>query len=223
MTDYLTLLNTYQPGDPREEADKTLILDCCRRWGEEILTREALAAHITSSAFVMSPDLQWVLMVWHNIYQSWAWTGGHADGERDLLAVAIREAEEETGVRGLVPLREEPLSIEALTVCQHQKQGKEVAAHLHLNVSFVLLAAREGQVLAAKPDENSGVAWLPAEELDRWCNEAEMLPVYRRLIQRARKTRASARRHTLPAASRLTVVPGLGLCLESEAVKGDKE
>ena len=118
MSDYLTLLKTFSPGDAREAADKALILDCCHRYGEKILTREALAAHITSSAFVMSPDLGWVLMAWHNIYKSWAWTGGHADGERDLLAVALREAQEETGVQNLIPLRETPLSMEVLTVCQ---------------------------------------------------------------------------------------------------------
>ena len=183
--DYLELLEQYRPGDPREEADRALMLDCCRRYGPLVLTRDALAAHITSSAFVMSPDREWVLMAWHNIYRSWAWTGGHADGEGDLLKVALREAAEETGVSGLVPLGEGPVSMEVLTVRQHQKRGREVAAHLHLNVSFVLLAPREGQQLAAKPDENSDVRWLPAGELDRWCTEEEMLPIYRRLIRRA--------------------------------------
>lgn len=186
MTDYLTLLETYSPGDPREAADKALMLDCCRRYGEKILTREALAAHITSSAFVMSPDLRWVLMAWHNIYKSWAWTGGHADGEGDLLAVALREAQEETGVQNLAPLREAPLSVEVLTVCQHQKRGEEVSAHLHLNFSFLLLAPREGQRLREKPDENSGVDWLPADRLADYCTEPEMLPVYSRLVRRAR-------------------------------------
>ena len=75
--------------------------------------------------------------------------------------------------------------MEVLTVRQHQKRGKEVPAHLHLNVSFVLLAPREGQRLAAKPDENSRVRWLPAKELPRWCTEEEMLPVYARLVERA--------------------------------------
>lgn len=189
MADYLTLLENYLPGDPREEADKALILDCCRRWGESVLTREALAAHVTASAFVMDPGLEWALMAWHNIYQSWAWTGGHADGERDLLAVALREAEEETGARNLVPLWGNPLSLEVLPVPRHQKRGREVSAHLHLNLSFVLLAPREGQSLAAREGENSGVAWLPAGELARWCSEPEMLPVYDRLIRRARAIR----------------------------------
>lgn len=185
MPGYLELIEAFRPGDPREEADKSLMLDCCRLYGERVLTREALAAHITASGLVLSPDRRWVLMAWHLIYRSWAWTGGHADGEKNLLAVALREAAEETGVTGLVPLREDPASLEVLTVRRHQKRGKEVAAHLHLNLSFLLIAPREGQHLAARPEENNGVAWLPAAELDRWCSEEEMLPVYHRLITRA--------------------------------------
>ena len=185
MTDYAALLENYRPRDPREEADKALMLECCRLYGPNLLTREALAAHITASAFVMSPDLEWVLMAWHNIYRSWAWTGGHADGDPDLLGVAIREAGEETGVSGLEPLGKGPASIEVIPVPRHQKRGKEVAAHLHLNVSFLLLAPREGQRLSVKPDENSGVRWLPARDLSRWCTEEDMLPIYHKLITRA--------------------------------------
>ena len=85
MADYLTLIQAFRPGDAREEADKALTLDCCRRYGPLVLTREALAAHITSSALVLSPDRRWVLMAWHNIYRSWGWVGGHADGVGDLL------------------------------------------------------------------------------------------------------------------------------------------
>ena len=189
MTELLKLLENYRPGDPREEADKALMLECCRLYGPAVLTREALAAHITSSAFVMSPDRRWVLMAWHNIYRSWAWTGGHADGDGRLLEVALREAREETGVTGLEPLGEGPASIEVIPVPRHQKRGREVAAHLHLNVSFLLLAPREGQRLSVKPDENSGVRWLPAWELDRFCTEEDMLPIYQKLIERANRAR----------------------------------
>lgn len=183
--DYLELLENYRPGDPREEADKALILECCRLYGPKVLTREALAAHLTASAFILTPDRQWTLLAWHNIYRSWAWTGGHADGEGDLLAVALKEAREETGVKSLTLLGEGPASLEAITVRPHQKRGREVAAHLHLNVSFLFLAEKEGQELAVRPDENSGVDWLPAREVDRWCNEEEMKPIYRRLLRRA--------------------------------------
>ena len=63
-------------------------------------------------------------MIYHNIYRSWAWTGGHADGERDLLAVALREAREESGLETLRVLKDGIFSLETLTVDGHIKRGK---------------------------------------------------------------------------------------------------
>ena len=64
---------------------------------DKILTRDNKCYHFTSSAWVVSPDFKKVLMVYHNIYNSWSWMGGHADGESDLLKVAIKEVKEESG------------------------------------------------------------------------------------------------------------------------------
>ncbi len=64
-----------------------------------------------------------VLMAYHNIYHSWAWTGGHADGEKDLLSVAMREAREETGIKTVTPVMDQIFSLEVLTVDGHEKKG----------------------------------------------------------------------------------------------------
>ena len=71
-------------------------------------------------------------MLYHNIYQSWSWSGGHADGEGDLLSVAMKEVKEESGLLSLKPLLDMPLSIEILGVQPHYKKQKYVSAHLHL-------------------------------------------------------------------------------------------
>ena len=55
-------------------------------------------AHMTASSWIVNEDYTKVLMIYHNIYNSWAWTGGHADGDEDLLHVAVKEAREETGL-----------------------------------------------------------------------------------------------------------------------------
>ena len=73
-------------------------------------------------------------MAYHNIYQAWTWLGGHADGECCLHAVALREAEEETGVRAR-PVQAEIFSVEILPVPEHVKRGKTVRGHVHLNVT----------------------------------------------------------------------------------------
>ena len=98
-------------------------------------------------------------MVYHRLYDPWSWAGGHADGEEDLLAVALREVREETGVQRLRPLTEEIYSLEVLTVDGHEKHGRYVPSHLHLNVTY-LLEAEEDQPLRVCEAENSGVAWF---------------------------------------------------------------
>ena len=82
-------IRTFQPWNQQEERDQAEML---RRLegGEQLYTRDNTAAHLTASGWVVSPDRRQVLMAWHNLYGSWAWLGGHADGERDLLAVALR-------------------------------------------------------------------------------------------------------------------------------------
>ena len=90
-------LEKYLPWNEQEERDRAELLRRLKS-GEELYSRENLSAHLTSSAWGVSPDRQRVLLAYHNLYDSWAWLGGHADGDRDLLAVALREVQEETGL-----------------------------------------------------------------------------------------------------------------------------
>ena len=108
-------LTQYRPWNEQEEADRRELL---RRLeiGEDLYTRSNAAAHLTASAWVVSPDRQQVLMAYHNLYDSWAWLGGHADGERDLLAVALREVREESGLTDVRPITEDIYSLEILSV-----------------------------------------------------------------------------------------------------------
>ena len=62
------------------------------------MTRQNEYGHFTSSAFVLNKERTKILMIYHKIYNSWAWTGGHADGDTDLLYTAIREVKEETNL-----------------------------------------------------------------------------------------------------------------------------
>ena len=114
--------------------DKSLILDWIETQ-DDAFSRDNTVAHMTASAWVVNKDRSRVLMAYHNIYDSWSWLGGHADGETDLLAVAIREVKEEAGISGLRPVSEGIFSLESLTVDGHVKRGKYVSSHLHLNVT----------------------------------------------------------------------------------------
>ena len=148
----------YAPYNEQEARDKAVILDFMDRQDDAFL-RSNLIAHMTASAWVDNAARDKVLMVYHKLYDSWSWTGGHADGEEDLLAVALREVREETGVHRVRPVSEEIYSLEILTVDGHEKRGEYVPSHLHLNVTY-LLEADEHDALQICEAENSGVRWF---------------------------------------------------------------
>ena len=148
----------YAPFNEQEARDKAVILRFLEQ-NDDAFLRENRIAHMTASAWVVNPARDRVLMVYHKIYDSWSWTGGHADGETDLLAVALREVTEETGVTHVRPVSKEIFSLETLTVDGHEKRGQYVPSHLHLNVTY-LLEADDAEPLRICEDENKGVAWF---------------------------------------------------------------
>ena len=155
-------IEKYRPCNEQERHDQALILDFLNR-NEDAFLRSNRLAHMTASAWIVNPARTKTLMVYHKLYDSWSWTGGHADGETDLLAVALKEAREETGIVHVRPVSGEIFSLEVLTVDGHEKRGEYVSSHLHLNVTY-LLEAEESDTLRICKEENSGVAWFALEE-----------------------------------------------------------
>ncbi len=182
---YASHIQAYLPKDEQEETDQRIILEYINQYPDTILTRQNEYAHITSSGFVLNGDGTKVLMAHHNIYKVWAWPGGHADGNPDLLCVALREAREETGVVHIHPLFNQIASLDILPVWGHVKNGKYVAPHQHLNVSY-LLVADDSDPLSFRQGENTDVAWLPAERLTELTNEWEMDHIYLKLLKRGK-------------------------------------
>ena len=151
-------IKNYTPCCEQEARDKAVILDYLAK-NPGAFYRSDPIAHMTASAWIVNRERTKVLMVYHRIYDSWSWTGGHADGEEDLLAVALREAREETGLKNVRPISGEICSLEVLTVDGHEKRGAYVSSHLHLNVTY-LLEADESEELHLCEEENTGVRWF---------------------------------------------------------------
>lgn len=156
-------IERYVPFNEQEERDKGIILEILES-EENILTRENQKYHFTVSAWIVTPDRKKVLMCYHNIYDSWAWLGGHTDGESNIREVILKEVREESGVTNIKFLLDEIFSLEILTVSGHIKKGKYVSSHLHLNITF-LLEVEENEKLLINPDENSGLDWIAIEEI----------------------------------------------------------
>ena len=149
----------YEPENERRQKIDTRFLEK----NPDGFLRSNPLAHMTASAWIVNSRRNRVIMVYHKLYDSWSWTGGHADGDENLLNVAIKEAREETGAEHISPLSEEIYSLEILTVDGHEKKGEYVPSHLHMNVTYLLQADEEDE-LKICPDENSGVAWFSLEE-----------------------------------------------------------
>ena len=174
-------IKNYTPANEQEQHDKEQMLAFMQA-NENCLTRENTVAHFTTSIWTVNKEHTKVLMVYHNIYDSWAWVGGHADGVENLAEVALRELQEETGVKNARLVSDEIFSLETLTVDGHIKRGAYVSSHLHFNITY-LAEADESETLVVKEDENQAVKWFTFEEALEASTEAWMVEnVYKKLI-----------------------------------------
>lgn len=152
------LLHDYARKEPAHDAlaaeFSTLIDDA-----EDAFRRERLAGHFTASCWLVSADGQRLLLTHHRKLQRWLQLGGHADGDRDLARVALKEAEEESGLAGLV--LDDPAIFD---VDKHWiPERKEVPGHWHYDVRFVIRAlGGEDFVLS---EESLELAWRPVAEV----------------------------------------------------------
>ena len=183
MIDLKSQISAYTPHTEREKSDKALILHCIDIF-PDILTRNNPICHFTASNWIVNPEHTKAFMLYHNIEQTWMWSGGHADGESNLLSVALREAKEETSLN-VRPISKEIFSLEVFAVPPHIRKGKFVSAHLHLDCSF-LLEANENDKFQVKPDENSAMRWMTFEEIITEINNGKMSPHYKTLIEKCK-------------------------------------
>lgn len=161
----------YEPINEQEQQDRMVILQALSM--PDVFTRNNSLAHMSASGWIVNPSHDRILMCYHSIYQSWSWLGGHADGNEDLLAVAVQEAKEESGLPAVRVLDDQPLTVEILTVDGHWKRGVYVPSHLHLNVTYAL-EADDTLPLHIKADENSRLAWFPIDEAPERSSEPWM-------------------------------------------------
>jgi 8-oxo-dGTP pyrophosphatase MutT (NUDIX family) len=142
--------------------------------GAEGFTRAHLAGHFTGSAFLVSADGQRALLLHHSKLQRWLQPGGHADGDLDLAAVALREAEEETGLTGLA------VGADIFDLDRHTipARGAE-PEHQHWDVRYVVRCS--GDEAPRINNESRAFAWRP---IDALAGDGSIDPSIRRMAAR---------------------------------------
>lgn len=157
----LRLLLSYQPSDAAEARDVERITALARTTPDPWL--RTMPLHVTASALVVHPDSGRVLLRWHPRVRDWLQVGGHGDpGENDALAIALREATEETGLADLRPWPDEAVRQVAVVPVP---AGRGEPAHEHADLRFFLATRVPEAATEESPD--APLRWLTISEAER--------------------------------------------------------
>lgn len=143
---------------------------------DDCFVRTCFPAHFTASALVLSGNGATTLLTHHHSLDRWLQFGGHCDGDPDLLAGALREAREESGLVGLVPINSEPVDLDIHVIPANPRRGEP--EHFHYDVRFLLRAPRDAVPVLS--DESKELRWFTPDEMRALTEESGL----RRLVEK---------------------------------------
>lgn len=139
--------------------------------------RTHLPGHITGSAWIVDASRRQVLLVHHAKLNKWLQPGGHADGDEHVLRVALREAEEETGLKNLAIISETPFDVDIHLI----PARKDLGEHYHYDIRFLIEADPEEQIIVS--EESHDVKWISLNVLKDWNQEQSILRMKEKLLR----------------------------------------
>lgn len=172
-------IEAFRAYNAQEAADKRMMLTFLDRYPEVLFSRSSFA-HFTVSAWIVNPSRTRVLMIFHNIYRSWSWTGGHAAREEDLLDLSVRKARQETGLQSVRPAVEGIYSLEIIATSGYYHEEDYDPSHLHLNLTY-LLEADDTEAIRTDENETCGAKWFDLRRAAMLSNGAWIRAIYEKL------------------------------------------
>lgn len=137
--------------------------------------RTHLPGHLTGSAWILNTTKDKALLVHHAKLNKWVQPGGHADGDENILNVAVREAEEETGLKNF-KIIEGIFDIDIHLI----PERKDFPAHDHYDIRFLLIADEKEPILVS--DESHDVKWISLNEIEKFTNERSVLRMVEKVL-----------------------------------------
>lgn len=157
--DLLTKLASYAAIDDAENAQRRTI-EAFVRQNPHCFEPSFAPGHVTGSAWLLDPTGQRVLLTHHRRLGKWIQLGGHADGDPSVLAIAIREAREESGIAAIRAVTEEIFDLDV----HLNPAGPDSVAHRHFDIRFLLEAHQDHRITVS--NESNALAWFTADEVD---------------------------------------------------------
>ncbi|MBP6870282.1 NUDIX hydrolase [Candidatus Babeliales bacterium] len=164
------LLRTYQP--TVEEKDFKDRMKAFLDIYEDCFHRSQVVGHFTASALLLNKDGSKALLLHHAKLDIWVQPGGHADGEHNLLKVAIKEAQEESGIMGISPLRTEIFDIDIHKIPANSKE----AAHDHYDVRFLLQVTSDEDFVQNR--ESKALRWVDHSSIQELTEQRSVVRLF---------------------------------------------
>ena len=161
--DLLTELKEYKPFNKTEA---TYVADIIRflEKGKDQFVRANFERHVVASAFVLNPTLDKALLTHHKALGVWLPLGGHSDGDKNSLNVALRECTEESEINGINVGNGKIIDVDIHTIPNNLKKNEP--EHKHLEIRFIFTAP-ESQFIVS--DESNALSWMPLDEFKKIC------------------------------------------------------
>lgn len=162
----LNLLNNYFPKSNDEQIYKREIISFVRN-NPDCFSPSNLNGHITASAWLLNKDGHKILLMLHKKLNLWLQLGGHADGESNVRLVALKEAQEESGIKQMHFIDDEIFDIDIHKIPAH----KDIPEHLHYDIRFILETEHENVI---QNNESIALKWFTKNE-EEFPNKSESM------------------------------------------------
>ena len=172
----LGLLQKHTPADAVEQTMTQATIEFVQTYSN-CFDRSLLIGHVTGSAWIVSPDREQVLLIHHRKLDRWLQPGGHADGDPDVAAVALREAQEETGLTSLKLVTDRIFDVDVHEI----PLRKDVPAHLHYDIRFLLEA--DPSEAFGNSDEITNSQWFLVKTVKNITDSESILRMTRKNVK----------------------------------------